>query len=211
MKQYLKFRSVYGESFSEIERITHTLESDGITPVPVLDYEGKPIMTRGNISMITGLSKIENSSFVKALAVSYFKGERGKLLRPFSSSSAMYIDSEKTAAELCTLSDDIRKCATEGTGNAPVVGLSMFKSADAETPESLFNLIERYAPELVFINDIAPYTGGKSYAEANDFIKKLHVFAEKADTHICFVYPSDPNVIVPGWDGCETVMTIVPF
>lgn len=42
-------------------------------------------MTRGNISMITGLSKIENSSFVKALAVSYFKGERGKLLRPFSS------------------------------------------------------------------------------------------------------------------------------
>lgn len=75
MKQYLKFRSVYGESFSEIERITHTLESDGITPVSVLDYEGKPIMTRGNISMITGLSKIENSSFVKALAVSYFKGE----------------------------------------------------------------------------------------------------------------------------------------
>lgn len=27
MKQYLKFRSVYGESFSEIERITHTLEN----------------------------------------------------------------------------------------------------------------------------------------------------------------------------------------
>ena len=37
MKQYLKFRSVYGESFSEIERITHTLEPDGITPVSVLD------------------------------------------------------------------------------------------------------------------------------------------------------------------------------
>jgi len=168
-------------------------------------------MTRGNISMITGLSKIENSSFVKALAVSYFKGERGKLLRPFSSSSAMYIDSEKTAAELCTLSDDIRKCATEGTGNAPIGGLSMFKSADAETPESLFNLIERYAPELVFINDITPYTGGKSYVEANDFIKKLHAFAEKADVHISFVYPSDPNVIVPGWDDSETVMSIVPF
>ena len=211
MKQYLKFRSVYGESFSEIERITHTLEPDGITPVSVLDYEGKPIMTRGNISMITGLSKIENSSFVKALAVSYFKGERGKLLRPFSSSSAMYIDSEKTAAELCTLSDDIRKCATEGTGNAPIGGLSMFKSADAETPESLFNLIERYAPELVFINDITPYTGGKSYVEANDFIKKLHAFAEKADVHISFVYPSDPNVIVPGWDDSETGMAIVPF
>ena len=143
MKQYLKFRSVYGESFSEIERITHTLESDVITPVSVLDYEGKPIMTRGNISMITGLSKIENSSFVKALAVSYFKGERGKLLRPFSSSSAMYIDSEKTAAELCTLSDDIRKCATEVTGYAPIGGLSMFKSADAETPESLLRQIVR--------------------------------------------------------------------
>lgn len=32
MKQYLKFRSVYGESFSEIERITHTLENGRSNP-----------------------------------------------------------------------------------------------------------------------------------------------------------------------------------
>lgn len=189
-------------------------------PSPLLEIDGTPILTRGNISAIVGAPKSRKTFLATMIAAAFLNGKLYEFSSPEKSPSVLWIDTEQARVHAARVYARVNAlCGYCEDADRPNFVYLMFRDFPSSQRFDLVSqAMERHTPTLVILDGVADLVDSNNdEAQATKLQDFLMSTSKRMNCHIlCVIHSNHGSEKARGHTGsnltrkCETIMNVYP-